>query len=102
MNQLTAIRNALEKAHEIQLETQLQQGFCFAVALLLVGRQPVGSKLTDHLQIMAVQQQKQAIAEEKRTRELNIRLKAQYDSVSAGMRLHHSSFRITHQFSVHL
>ena len=28
VNQLSAIRNALDKAHEIQLETQLQQGFC--------------------------------------------------------------------------
>jgi hypothetical protein len=44
-----------------------------------------GSKLTDHIQIMAIQQQKGAMTEAKRTQEFNIKMKAQTDSISAGM-----------------
>ena len=76
----------MDKAHEIRLETQLQQSlsaggtFCLVKMIYFLG-----SKLTEHLQIMAVQQQKKAITEEKRVREQNIKMKAQIDSVSAGM-----------------
>ena len=87
VNQLSAIRNALDRAHEIQLEINynkvlrctslLALPFCLLFA--------VCPKLTDHLQIMAVQQQNQAIAEDKLSREQEIKLKAQIASASVGM-----------------
>jgi hypothetical protein len=84
VQQLEAIRKALEMAHDIDREAKLQEGSSFSFHFPLISRFRFRSQIADHFQIMALQQQKQAIAESKRVEEQNIKIRAQIASVSAG------------------